>query len=251
VTGQSTIVNNNVYTALNDRYQLLSYIMSISSCAEVANIILNTTFLSLLLKFIKHNINYQANQPLRPTNNNNNHPNLIQQTQQLLSSSRYLAANSLAILLRYATYIQPPSVRTREEHIVHTLVTLLREASPSSSAASALSNNNNNNNNNLTSTSTPMMKMDIKLRRKAVSALGEMIFYISAQEEEQTTTTTNNNNNQSDNINDSNNNNNIIKWTLSSQAIDYLIYTIRDDPDEIIRHYCAKVIKSSIIIVVY
>jgi hypothetical protein len=62
----------------------------------------------------------------------------------------------LAIMLRYATYIQPPSIRSREEHIVPIIVNLLKENS----------------------------RMDVRLKRRLMAALGETIFYISAQEED-------------------------------------------------------------------
>lgn len=76
------------------------------------------------------------------------------------NNARIIGITVLATMLRYATYIQPPSIRAREEHIVPTIVNLLRDN----------------------------VKMDIRLKRRLSAALGEMIFYISAQEEETTST---------------------------------------------------------------
>lgn len=74
------------------------------------------------------------------------------------NNARIVATTVLAIMLRYATYIQPPNIRSRDEHIVPNLVALLREN----------------------------IRMDTRLKRRLIAALGETIFYISAQEEEGT-----------------------------------------------------------------
>lgn len=199
VSGQSSVANTALINTLSERVNILSYLAYISSSAEVANTILNTAFLQLILKLMKINVNYQASAPLRNLSSTQNIPTTATSLSQ---SSRYLCVTVLALTLRYATNIQPPAIRARDDHIVGSLVALLKD------------------------TSANIKSVDLKLRRRAVAALGEIVFYISAQEEDSV-------NAINTEVQD--------KWTFPSSAIELLGKYLKEDGDEIIKHYAAKV----------
>ena len=120
--------------------------------------VLNTHFLGLLLKIIKTQIIYSTSTPGSRThtttsNSNSTVSTMVNTMNNNAQQARYLSATVLALLLRYVSNLQPPTIRAREDHIVPSIITLLRDSN----------------------------KIDIKLKRRCVAALGEMIFYISAQ----------------------------------------------------------------------
>jgi len=118
-------------------------------------------------------------------------------TSAIGNQSRYIASTVLAVMLRYATFIQPPPIRLREEHIIPSIVSVLKENG----------------------------KIENKLKKRLTAAIGESIFYISAQEE------------------DSNENGDTVdKWVINSNAIDIVLTCLKDETDEVVRHYAAKVI---------
>ena len=108
---------------------------------------------------------------------------------------------------RYTTFVQPPTAKNRDDHILPTLISILRDNT----------------------------KVEVKLRRRCVAALGELVFYITAQEEETHTTT---------GTADS-------RWALPHGAITVLTKCLKDDSDEAVRHYAAKVSKSPLYCVLY
>lgn len=76
----------------------------------------------------------------------------------------------------------------------------------------------------------------MRLRRRSVAALGEIIFYITAQDEDVllgTGTLGGSNKGKSGTIDQD-------KWSLPPGAVTTLVKCLRDDPDEIVRHYAAK-----------
>lgn len=152
----------------------------------------------MILKVIKTNVNYQASAPLRTQNAAQN---IASNAASLQFQAKLLCATSLALMLRYATFIQPPTIRARDDHIVVTIVNAMKENSKNS---------------------------DGKVRRRLVAALGEIVFYISAQEEDANSTTGGN-----EASND--------KWTLPVAAIDLLTKCLKEEQDEVIKHYAAKV----------
>lgn len=172
----------------------------------MANIVLNTHFLTLILKLLKTTTNYQATQPLR---NQSPSQNVATAATSLAQQARYLCAHTLALMLRYATFVQPPAIRARDDHIVGTLIHVLRDSVGSHGRAAAA---------------------DGRMRRKAMAALGEMLFYISAQDEETTTSATSN---ATEGAQD--------KWTLPAVAIEFLVKCVKDESDEVVKHYAAKV----------
>ena len=123
--------------------------------------VLNTHFLGLLLKIIKTQIIYSTSTPGSRThttsssssNSNSTVSTMVNTMNNNAQQARYLSATVLALLLRYVSNLQPPTIRAREDHIVPSIITLLRDSN----------------------------KIDVKLKRRCVAALGEMIFYISAQ----------------------------------------------------------------------
>ena len=76
-------------------------------------------------------------------------------------STRLIAATTLALLLRYTTYIEPPLAKSRDDHILSVLIRVL--SSPEERAN---------------------LRSEPKLRHRLLAALGESVFYISAQLEE-------------------------------------------------------------------
>jgi len=201
----SASVINNSSVALTERAKILSYLNTIALSADVANIVLNTHFLSLLLRLLKSPTesgstiqrarsavgNTGLSSTMTRPGSGSSAPNLI------ANSVKTLLASSLAVMLRYATFIQPPNVKTRDDHILPVLVSMLRD---------------NN-------------KIEIKAKRRIVAALGEMIFYITSQDDEDTSADT-------------------AQWVLPSAAIAVLVKCLKDDTDEIIRHYAAKTIEN-------
>ena len=121
--------------------------------------VLNTHFLGLLLKIIKTQIVYSTSTPGSRTHTsssssmNSTVSTMVNTMNNNAQQGRYLSATVLALLLRYVSNLQPPTIRAREDHIVPSIITLLRDSN----------------------------KIDVKLKRRCVAALGEMIFYISAQ----------------------------------------------------------------------
>jgi hypothetical protein len=88
---------------------------------------------------------------------------------------------------RYTTFIQPPAAKDREEHILPTLIAVIREqSSPSVSLGStgiggggAGGSGANGGNNAFRPTN--VMMVDSRLKRRCVAALGETVLYIAAQ----------------------------------------------------------------------
>jgi hypothetical protein len=73
----------------------------------------------------------------------------------------------------------------------------------------------------LRDTSAAGVKADPIFRRRALAALGELIFYISAQEEGQGDGTK--------------------AWQLAPGTVSVITRCLADESDEVIRHYAAKV----------
>ena len=192
---------------LADRCNILTHLLSLSSSVEVANIVLNTHFLPLLLKILRQSA--AGNKVL-----SNNHP---KSGGQLLTASRILCATCLALMLRYATFIQPPpsNLRTKSasklrsnsntseenDSLIGVLVHVIKEAPTLNGRTSAY---------------------DIKLRRRVMAGLGELLFYISAQEEA-----------DSEGM-----------WNLPSLVIATFTKGLLDETDEVVLHYAAKAIEN-------
>jgi hypothetical protein len=102
-----------------------------------------------------------------------------------------------SLFSRYTTFVQPPTNKNRDDHILPTLISILRDNT----------------------------KVEVKLRRRCVAALGELVFYITAQEEETHTTSGTAES----------------RWALPQGAITVLTKCLKDDSDEAVRHYAAKV----------
>lgn len=114
----------------------------------------------------------------------------------MFNNGRYWCATLLALLLRHSTFIHPPLEKNKDDHIVDTLVYLLRDASKSTNA-------------------------DSRIKRRLVAALGEIIFYITAQDEEDSQPSQ--------------------RLSLPITAIDVLLKCLKEDGDDVVRHYAAKV----------
>ena len=160
---------------------------------------LNTVFLNLLLHLLK--------MPSAVTKNNMHTQTYRGQTQL---TTKALGATALALFLRYATYVEPPKLSKEKDHssvtILAVLVTLLRDPA--------------------------LPRQDNVLRRRALAALGEIVFYISAQEDD-----------GEENRGGLNSESSRAKWTLPPAAVSALTKALSDDTDEISRHYAAKVLR--------
>jgi hypothetical protein len=192
---------------------LLSYLCTISSNSEVspcpllppsllrlpdeviqvANIALRKPFLSLILHCIKT--------PL-PTSRQTLQQQRVHSQSPPTGTTRSLAATLLALLIRYANYIDPPPApsatsSSSDDQIIPVLTTLLKDPS--------------------------LIRADPILRHKCIAALGELIFYISAQDDATIPGGANG------------------RWIISNDVILVLTKSLSDDTDEIMRHYAAKV----------
>ena len=200
-TSSSIIMNAN---ALTERSRLLSYLVTISSYVEVANYILNNNFLLLLLRIIKTpgDVSNNSNIATKTFNSSikSTAMNGASSLNAAITLSRTLAAATLAYMLRYCGFIQPPTIRNRDDHIIASLISILKDSS----------------------------KMDSKFKRRVIAALGETIFYISSQSD-----------NQNEDTNTSGG-----QWSLPAGVITIVLKCLKDETDEIVRHYAAKTVEN-------
>lgn len=200
-TSSSIVMNAN---ALAERSRLLSYLVTISSYVEVANYILNNNFLLLLLRIIRTpgDASNNSNMATKTFNSSikSTATNGATSLNAAITLSRTLASASLAYMLRYCGFVQPPTVRNRDDHIIASLIGILKESS----------------------------KMDSKLKRRVVAALGEAVFYVCSQPDPQ----------------DEDGNGNGGQWSLPAGVITVLLKCLKDETDEIVRHYAAKTIEN-------
>ena len=191
-------------TLLSERSQMLAYLCALAPSAEVANIVLNTNFLQLLLRLIRTTDGKSGSSTTAAATSAGS---TLSRSGSASSSRlahvvaspasvalRVTAATVLATMLRYATFIQPPSAKNKDEHILPVLVAILKDP----------------------------QRLDAKLKKRAVAGLGETIFYVSSQEGEGSTD----------------------KWNVPAGAFSVLVKCLRDDTDEIVRHYAAKTIEN-------
>jgi serine/threonine protein kinase len=210
-------------TMCADRIQMLAYLISIGSVAEVANIVLNTNFLGALLKLIKGPPvstapgDARAGTGSRGSSRESARAPIVTPA---MTSLRSMAATTLATMLRYATFVAPPSAKTRDDHLLSVLTGILRSeyasSGPTAGAAPAAFAAGKERDSG--------SRLDPKLKRRVIAALGETLFYISSQEdgadgEDQ-------------------------PWALPPATIFCLVRCLKDDTDEIVRHYAAKTIEN-------
>lgn len=174
--------------------------------------VLNTNFLNLVLRLMKCGplpgagagaSPRQRSQAAAPT-----HAQLVAKMNQNIAQTRVLAATVLAMMLRYATYLQPPSIRERDNHIVMAIVSMMRE----------------------------QPKLEVRFKRRAIAALGETIFYITAQDEDAAAGGDGSDSSAAGNDSSS-------KWVLPAAAVQFLLKCLKDEADEVVKHYVAKVSK--------
>jgi hypothetical protein len=180
-------------------------------CVQAANTVLNTVFVNLLLHILK---------APAPTSKTHAHSHSHSHSQSLKGhhsslSARALAATALALFLRYATYVQPPKApRDKDKDappasLLAVLATLLRDPS--------------------------LARQDAPLRHRALAALGEMVFYISAQEED-----------EGEGGGGVAQEGGEHKWALPLAAVSVLAKALGDESDEVARHYAAKVTRVTV-----
>ena len=207
--GSPAITMNS--NAIAERSKVLTYICNISSSADVANIVLNSQFLSLLLRIIKTGPTGSVPSPASGLGQAAKAAAAgtgAAYVSQSIVASRVLAATSLALMLRFATFIQPPKAKSKDEHIVQVLAGILKDASS---------------------------KVDVKLKRRVVAALGETVFYVSAQDDSGADAS--NGSIGSHSAKDS-------QWSLPGGVISALVRCLKDETDEVVRHYACKTIEN-------
>lgn len=200
--------------------------------------VLNTHFLHLILKLLKQGIvNYTTTASTSSTATRSNASQTLSQQQALIQSSfhlqhqsRYLCATILALMLRYATFIQPPSSRHRDDHIVQVLVGILKD-----NLATNPTNLNITTGKNGANLNAMAFANELKFRKRLVAALGEIVFYISSQDE----------NANDSSATDSDAASSADKWVLPLSAVEILGKCLKDDNEEVVKHYAAKVTLSS------
>ena len=208
-----------------ERIQMLSYLASIGSISEVANIVLNTNFVNVLLKLIKGPTTPSAERSGSRGSSREGARAVV--VTPAMSSLRSIAATVLATMLRYATYVSPPSSKAKDEHIIPLLTGILRSEYTTGSAGTNGTNSIAGTGSTTTTHSANkegLTRLDPKLKRRVIAALGETLFYISSQEGEP----------ESEDA----------RWTIPTTTIACLVRCMRDDSDEIVRHYAAKTIEN-------
>lgn len=204
-----------------DRSAILGHLLTLASSVEVANLVLNTDFLSLLLKLSRSS----AGGAVRPSSVNVKNTTVTQG----LAVSRVAAVSCLAIMLRYATFVQPPSPPSTSALSRHKSSALSGRTAASSRVTTPPVDDVDSILGTLqaiireTSGSSKGGPLDTKLRRRAVAAMGELMFYISSQEEEQGSDA---------------------KWSLPSSAFSVFVKCLFDDDDEPTSHYIAKTVEN-------
>jgi hypothetical protein len=163
--------------------------------------VLNTHFLTVILKCIRQSPATLS--MISSTSANPSAPNTVLLT--TLTHCRTMAATALAMFIRYATFIAAPHSKAREEHILPCLTSLIREGSGTNVPANK--------------------KLDAQLKRRLIAAVGELVFYIASQDEGQYGPE----GNQEE------------KWVVGDDVVLVILLCLRDDTDEIVRHYAAKV----------
>lgn len=161
---------------------------------------LNTSFLQLLLKIVQFNVGNHSmnitrgeryNDNANPTSSSIASQKLSSTISTLLTSIKTTIITIIGTMLRYSTFVLPPRGKHKDDHILAVLLKLLSES------------------------------VSIKLKRRLVGALGEMLFYITAQDESPEK------------------NADAEKWVIPS-IYDLLTPYVQDE-DEIVRHYAVKV----------
>ena len=183
----------------NEKLNILAYLCTIAPSAEVANVVLNTHFLPLILRLIRPNSSgsshgHRGGSRMGVSSTASNSSLLAAPAMQ----ARLLATTVLAMMIRFATFILPPN-DDKAEHIIPVLISVLRE----------------------------QPRLDVKIRRRALAALGEVVFYISAQGD-----------------GDDAHSKEEDPWKLPGGALTIIVKCLREDPDETIRHYAAKLIEN-------
>ena len=160
-----------------------------------------------------------------------------------------MAATALALFLRYTTFIEPPPLPSSStssgkgttaatatgaaardnDHILPCLIRVL--SSPEERSA---------------------LRNEPKLRHRLLAALGESVFYISAQlEEGGASTDTDTGTGTADSVTGDagpgggGGSGSGSKWFVPPAAISVLVACLKDDTDEVVRHYAAKVSQSA------
>jgi hypothetical protein len=158
-------------------------------------VVLNTGFLTVILKVMKAATVFSLSAPGSRAHNtaagSSAASTLVATMNANALQARVWAATVLALMLRYVSDLRAPSIRQREEHIVPTIVAILRDTA----------------------------KLDVRLKRRVVAALGETVFYISAQTEETGPE----------------------RWSLPQQAVEALVDCLKEENDEVVKHYAVKV----------
>jgi serine/threonine-protein kinase ULK4 len=184
--GGVTPPTSSATATLREKTNALGYFESLCSNAGVANVVINSSLMTMLVRLCVGDSN--------PAGNNaagTNTTVAAAVTQAVANRAQLL--HILGLLLRHATWIAD---ELSDSGIVQTLAELLRDKS-------------------------------VKVRRKAVAALGELLFYIATHHETLPPGPAR------DRV-----------WPVSKFAINMLLRGLRADEDECVQHYVAKAIEN-------
>jgi hypothetical protein len=202
-----------------DRLNILAYLQTIAHITQVANLVVSTNFLTLLLRSMMQNpfgtmSSSEISAAMGSKNVTNNHQATINSASILtINYCRVCAATIVGLNIRFATFIpaQLPGSSGRKAQdnvdLISAFVGILKDASTAQLHSSP-------------GKKGALVFSDIKLKRKAIAALGELLFYIAVQDEAQ---------GKDDSAS--------ARWTFPNSAVEMLAHCLTD-ADETIR-YCA------------
>jgi hypothetical protein len=106
-------------------------------------------------------------------------------------------------MLRYATFILPPTASSSSnDQIISVLILLIKES----------------------------QRLDSKLKRKLFAAYGELVFYVTAQDTAASADEITEKGTKAE------------SWALPAGALALLVKSLKEEPDEVVKHYIVKVI---------
>lgn len=164
---------------------------------------------------------------------------------------RITAAAALSMAIRYATSIRPPTMKNKDDHIITSLLFVLKDSLPSTKNEASSSSYGHAA--STASVSSKNSALATALKRRCVAALGELYFYVSGQDdddEEDSGRPSSGSGSASalgavaDATATDNSSRDSGKWTMPPAALTMLARALRDDNDETTRFYAAKVIVS-------
>jgi hypothetical protein len=182
------------------KLNLLAYLFGLSIHSKLANVIINSSMFLLLVKMLKQSADDAAS---------------LTESQLHESSCQSLLSRVclvLGVLIRFATFISPSSPTQ-----IPAIVKLLSQVVNDHSSQTMMHQRQQQNDEEMDEMEDPAVRMRIRIRSRALSCLGELLFYLSSQK----------------------------NWQFSSSGTAPGVQSILrslDDRDEVARHYATRTI---------